>query len=49
MKSMVPGYLLGSLWYRDTYCEVYGTGVLIAKSMVPGYLLAKSMVPGYLF
>ena len=39
MKSMVPGYLLGSLWYRDTYCEVYGTGVLIAKSMVPGYLL----------
>ena len=49
MKSMVPGYLLqslwyrgyllGSLWYRDTYFKVYGTGVLIAKSMVPGYLL----------
>ena len=28
MKAMVPG----------TYCEVYGIGILILKSMVPGYL-----------
>ena len=39
MKAMVPG----------TYCEVYGIGILILKSMVPGLwylLIVKSMVPG---
>ena len=29
VKAMVPG----------TYCEVYGTGILILKYMVQGYLL----------
>ena len=38
MKSMVPGHLFQSIWYRDTDCEVYGTGVLILKYMVQGYL-----------
>ena len=38
MKSMVPGYLLGSLWYRGIYFKVYGTGVFIETSMAPGYL-----------
>ena len=43
---------------RGTYCELYGTEVLIVKYMVPGYLfelygtgvlIVKSMVPEYLF
>ena len=48
LKSMVQGYLLRSiwyllqslwvLWYRGTYFEVYGTGVLTVKAGT-GYIL----------